>query len=177
MPEAGRIVSDDQTIGRILQQTRTIAMLGASPNEVRPSFFVLKYLLGKGYSVFPINPGHAGKAICGRTVYGRLADVPEPIDMVDVFRAPDALPGIVDETIALKPRPKVIWTQLGVRNQEAAERAAAAGLCVVMNRCPKIEFGRLSGEIGWTGVNAGQISARRPRIESGVQQLGLPTRD
>ena len=164
---------DDTYIRNILSRVRTVAMVGASAKEVRPSFFVLKYLLGKGYRVHPINPGHAGKAICGQTVYASLAEVPEPIDMVDVFRSSDALPGVVDEVLALDPLPKVIWAQLSVRHDEAAQRAETAGIEVVMDRCPKIEFGRLSGEIGWTGYNSRQISAKRPKLQSGHQHLGL----
>ena len=164
---------DDSYIADILASVKTIAVVGASANEVRPSFFVLKYLIGKGYTVFPINPGHAGKEIAGRMTYARLADVPEPIDMVDVFRASAAVPGVVDEALALDPLPKVIWTQLGVRDETAAAKAEAAGIRVVMDRCPKIEFGRLSGEIGWTGVNSGVLSSRRPVMNAGFQNFGV----
>lgn len=157
----------------ILRSVKTVAMVGASANTVRPSYFVLKYLLQKGYRVFPINPGQAGKEILGTCFYARLEDVPEAIDMVDIFRAAEAVEPIIDAALALQPRPKVIWMQLGIRNDRAAAKAEAAGLKVVMNRCPKIEFGRLSGEIGWVGVNSRQISARRPRLETGFQHLGL----
>ncbi|RVA02136.1 CoA-binding protein [Mesorhizobium sp. M7A.F.Ca.CA.002.05.1.1] len=157
----------------ILNSVKTIAMVGASANDVRPSYFVLKYLLAKGFSVFPINPGQAGKEILGRMTYARLADIPEPIDMVDVFRAPAAVPGIVDEALRLDPLPKVIWMQLGVRHDEAAARAEAAGIKVVMNRCPKIEYGKLSGEIGWTGVNSGVLSSKKPLMRSGFQSFGV----
>jgi hypothetical protein len=163
----------DSYIADILASVKTIAIVGASANEVRPSFFVLKYLIGKGYTVFPINPGHAGKEIAGRLTYARLADVPEPIDMVDVFRASAAVPGVVDEVLAMSPLPKVVWTQLGVRDDAAAARAEAAGIKVVMDRCPKIEFGRLSGEIGWTGVNSGVLSSRRPLMGAGFQNFGV----
>lgn len=163
----------DDYIRAILDEVRTIAMVGASANEVRPSFFVLKYLLAKGYRVFPINPGLAGKELLGQPVHSSLADVPEPIDMVDVFRNSDAAGKVVDEAIALSPRPKVIWLQLGVRNDAAAERAEAAGIRVVMNRCPKIEYGRLSGEISWSGVNSRTLSAKRPVRREGFQRLGL----
>ncbi|TIX76123.1 MAG: CoA-binding protein, partial [Mesorhizobium sp.] len=151
---------DNAYITGILNSVKTIAMVGASANDVRPSYFVLKYLLGKGFSVFPINPGQAGKEILGRMTYARLADVPEPIDMVDVFRGSTAVPGVVDEILRLDPLPKVIWMQLGVRHDEAAARAEAAGIKVVMNRCPKIEYGKLSGEIGLTGVNSGVLSSK-----------------
>lgn len=144
-------------------------MVGASANAIRPSYFVLKYLIAKGYVLYPINPGQAGGAILGRPVHARLCDVPEPIDMVDIFRPSEAAPAIVEEALALDPRPKVIWMQLSVRNDEAAARAEAEGLTVIMNRCPKIEFGRLSGEISWTGYNAGQISSKRPKLQRGFQ--------
>lgn len=164
---------DNAYIAGVLNSVKTIAMVGASANDVRPSFFVLKYLLAKGFSVFPINPGQAGKEILGRMTYARLADIPEPIDMVDIFRAAAAVPGIVDEVLALDPVPKVIWMQLGVRDDEAAARAEAAGIKVVMNRCPKIEYGKLSGEIGWTGVNSGVLSSKKPVMRSGFQSFGV----
>ncbi|RWE39778.1 MAG: CoA-binding protein [Mesorhizobium sp.] len=164
---------DNTYIGGILNLVKTIAMVGASANDVRPSYFVLKYLLAKGFSVFPINPGQAGKEILGRMTYARLADIPEPIDMVDIFRAPSAVPGIVDEALQLDPLPKVIWMQLGVRHDEAAARAEAAGIKVVMNRCPKIEYGKLSGEIGWTGVNSGVLSSKKPLMRQGFQSFGV----
>jgi predicted CoA-binding protein len=165
--------SDDYIRG-ILNTVKTVAMVGASPNTVRPSYFVLKYLMERGYRIFPINPGHAGKDILGRTVYARLADIPEAIDMVDIFRSKDYAVAIVNEALALATRPKVIWMQLGIRNDEAAAIAEAAGLKVVMNRCPKIEYGRLSSEIGWFGVNSRTLSSRRaaPPV-GGVQKLTL----
>ncbi len=163
----------DAFIRAILDEVRTIAMVGASANEVRPSYFVLKYLLAKGYRVLPINPGLAGQELLGQPVYASLADVPEPIDMVDVFRNSEAAAKVVDEAIALDPRPKVIWMQLGVRNDAAAAKAEAAGMRVVMNRCPKIEYGRLSGEISWAGVNSRTLSAKRPARREGFQRLGL----
>ncbi|CAN7595183.1 CoA-binding protein [Mesorhizobium sp. LjRoot246] len=164
---------DNTYIAGILNSVKTVAMVGASANDVRPSYFVLKYLLAKGFSVFPINPGQASKEILGRMTYARLADIPEPIDMVDIFRAPAAVPGIVDEALRLDPLPKVIWMQLGVRHDEAAARAEAAGIKVVMNRCPKIEYGKLSGEIGWTGVNSGVLSSKKPLMRSGFQSFGV----
>ncbi|RUW61702.1 CoA-binding protein [Mesorhizobium sp. M7A.F.Ca.US.008.03.1.1] len=164
---------DNTYIAGILNSVKTIAMVGASANDVRPSYFVLKYLLAKGFSVFPINPGQAGKENIGRMTYARLADIPEPIDMVDIFRAPAAVPGIVDEALRLDPLPKVIWMQLGVRHDETAARAEAAGIKVVMNRCPKIEYGKLSGEIGWTGVNSGVLSSKKPLMRSGFQSFGV----
>jgi predicted CoA-binding protein len=140
---------------------------------VRPSFFVLKYLIAKGFTVYPVNPGQAGKEILGQRVYARLSDIPHAIEMVDIFRAPDAVPAIVDEALTLDPLPKVIWMQLGVRNDEAAAKAEAAGLKVVMNRCPKIEYGKLSGEIGWNGVNSGVLSAKKPIMRGGFQSFGI----
>lgn len=164
---------DNTYIAGILNSVKTIAMVGASANDVRPSYFVLKYLLAKGFSVFPVNPGQAGKEILGRMTYARLADIPEPIDMVDIFRAATAVPGIIDEVLRLDPLPKVIWMQLGVRHDEAAARAEAAGIKVVMNRCPKIEYGKLSGEIGWTGVNSGVLSSKKPLMRQGFQSFGV----
>lgn len=150
---------EDAYIKAILDSVKTIAMVGASPNEMRPSYFVLKYLLEKKFMVHPVNPGHAGKTICGRTVYASLKDLPGPVDMVDIFRASQHVMPIVEDAIEIGA--KVVWMQLGVRNDEAAARAEAAGLKVVMNRCPKIEYGRLSREIGWIGVNSRRISSRR----------------
>jgi predicted CoA-binding protein len=129
----------------ILTSTRRIAMVGASPNASRPSNGVLRFLVDKGYEVIPINPGHAGAAIHGQTVVATLADIDEPVDMVDVFRAADQLSAVVDEVLAMRHRPKVIWAQLGVRDAEAARRAEAAGITVIMDRCPAIEFPRLIG--------------------------------
>jgi predicted CoA-binding protein len=164
---------DNAYIGGILNAVKTIAMVGASANDVRPSYFVLKYLLAKGFTVFPVNPGHAGKEILGRMTYARLGDIPEPIDMVDIFRSPAAVPGVLDEVLKLDPLPKVVWMQLGVRHDEAAARAEAAGIKVVMNRCPKIEYGKLSGEIGWTGVNSGVLSSKKPLMRAGFQSFGV----
>lgn len=173
---AGPLRYDDGTIRRILTEVKTIAMVGASAKTIRPSFFVLKYLLAKGFRVIPVNPGLAGQEILGQTVYADLASIPEPVDMVDIFRASDAVPGIVDEALALDPKPKVIWTQLGVRHDEAAAKAEAAGLIVIMDRCPKIEFARLSGEIGWNGVNSRVISSKKPTRGTGYQSFGLGPR-
>jgi predicted CoA-binding protein len=166
----------DDTIQRILKSVRTIAMVGASNNNARPSYFVLKYLLSRGYRLFPINPGLAGKDILGTAVYSKLADIPEPLDMVEIFRNSAAASGIVDEALTLDPLPKVIWMQLGVRNDAAAARAEAIGIEVVMNRCPKIEYGRLSGEIGWTGVNSGILSSRKPQMLRGFQKFTIDRR-
>jgi uncharacterized protein len=163
--------SDDYIRG-ILNTVKTIAMVGASEKQNRPSYFVFKYLLERGYSMIPVNPVRAGESILGRRIYARLGDVPEPIDMVDIFRsARHALP-IVQEALALKARPQVIWMQLGIRNDEAAALAEANGLKVVMNRCPKIEYGRLSSEIAWMGVNTRTISAKKGTA-GGIQRLSL----
>lgn len=167
---------DNSYISGILNEVKTIAVVGASANDVRPSFFVTKYLIDKGFDVFPVNPGQAGKEILGRTVYAKLVDVPEPVDMVDIFRPNEAVPGVVDEALALDPLPKVIWMQLTIRNDEAAARAEAAGIKVVMNRCPKIEYARLSGEIGWNGVNSRVISSKKPLMRKGFQSFGIRQR-
>src|SRR6185437_9089502 len=150
----------DAKLRRILSSVRTIAMVGASSNWNRPSYFVMKYLQNKGYRVIPVNPGTAGREQLGEKIYASLRDIPEPVDMVDVFRASDAVGPIVDDAIAIGV--KVVWMQLGIRNDAAAEVAEAAGIEVIMNRCPKIEFGRLGGELSWSGVNSGIIRNRAP---------------
>ena len=162
----------------ILQSVKTIALVGASDNPVRPSNLVMRYLLDKGYDVIPVNPGLAGRELLGRKVYAALKDIPKPIDMVDIFRNPEAAGGVTDEALTLDPPPRVVWMQLGVRNDEAAARAEARGLKVVMNRCPKMEYGKLSGEWAWVGGNSGLISSRRQSLhESGkLQSLGLGPR-
>ena len=154
----------DALIARILRSVKTIAMVGASPNEVRPSFFAMKYLTEKGFKVIPVNPTAVGQEILGQKVVRSVSDLTPPVDMVDIFRNSDAAGPIADEVIANKDRlgVKILWMQLGVINEEAAKRAEAAGLTVVMNRCPKIEYGRLSGEIGWYGVNRRTIDNRKP---------------
>jgi uncharacterized protein len=164
----------DNYIRGILNTVKTIAMVGVSPNTIRPSYFAFKYLLERGYRMIPVNPGQAGRELLGQKVYARLADIPEAVDMVDVFRASEHTLGVVQEAIALNPRPKVIWMQLGVRNDEAATLAEANGIKVVMNRCPKIEYGRLSSEIAWMGVNTRTISARKATLSGrGIQRLSL----
>ena len=165
---------DDRYIRGILNTVKTIAMVGVSANSSRPSYFAFKYLLERGYSMIPINPGLEGQELLGRRVYAKLADVPEPIDMVDIFRASRYAPGIVEEALALSPRPQVIWMQLGIRNDEAAKLADANGLKVVMNRCPKIEYGRLSSEIAWMGVNTRTLTAKKARLFGrGIQRMAL----
>ena len=168
----------DSTIRGILNTVKTIAMVGFSPKENRPSYFVFKYLLERGYRVIPVNPGQAGKEVLGQKIYASLADIPEPVDMVDIFRASENVPPIVEEALALMPKPSVIWMQLTVRNDAAAQRAEDAGLKVVMNRCPKIEYGRLSSEISWIGVNSRTLSSKRPQpLGKGVQKLRLGGED
>ena len=150
----------DAYIGTILANSRTFAFVGASPTTSRPSYFAIKYLMAKGYRVIPVNPAHEGRELLGQKIYASLADIGEPVDVVDMFRTPDAALEIVRQAIAIGA--KVIWMQLGIRNDEAAKMAEDAGLKVVMNRCPKIEYGRLSGEIGWVGVNRRVIDNRMP---------------
>ena len=164
----------DSYIRDILKSVKTVALVGASHKPERPSFIVLKYLKDRGYEVFPINPGLAGQEILGRRVYGRLSEVPVPLDMVEIFRNAKAAGPITDEALALDPPPKVVWMQLSVRNDEAAAKAEAAGAKVVMNRCPKIEYGRLSGEISWQGVNSRILSAKKPMLAGkGFQKLTI----
>jgi len=143
-------------------------MVGASANEHRPSYFAMKYLLDKGFVIHPVNPGMAGKTILGRTVYASLKDVPAPVDVVDIFRAAEYAPAIVREALGERDRLgfKVVWMQLGIVSEEAAALAEAEGLTVIMDRCPKIEYGRLSGEIGWMGVNRKVIDNRKPLLFS-----------
>lgn len=156
----------DIYIRNILARAKTIAMVGASPDWSRPSYFAMKYLQEKRYRVIPVNPRAAGQMILGETVYARLDAVPAPFQMVDIFRNSEAAGPITDEAIALAHDKgiEVIWMQLGVRNDAAAARAEAAGLKVVMNRCPKIEWGRLNNELSWGGFNSRIITAKRRRI-------------
>ena len=149
----------DSLIRKILREVKTIAMVGSSANWVRPSYYAMKYLQKKGFRIIPVNPKSAGTEILGETAYATLADIPHRIDMVQIFRNSEAAGPITDEAIAIDP--KIVWMQLGVRNDAAAERAEAAGLTVIMDRCPKIEYGRLSGEIAWLGINTKIISSKR----------------
>ena len=152
----------------ILTSCKVFAIAGASANPVRPSYFVQKYLLAKGYEVIPVNPGQAGNLIAGQLVYASLREIPRPVDVADIFRNSKAALEITKEAIAIGA--KVVWMQLGVRNDEAARIAEAAGLKVVMNRCPKIEYGRLSGEIGWAGVHTRTLSSQRAVLGAGGYQ-------
>jgi predicted CoA-binding protein len=149
----------DEFLKDTLNRVRTIAVVGASANWNRPSFFVMKYLQAKGYRIVPVNPKEAGSTILGEKVYASLAEIPHPVDMVEIFRSSDEAGPIADE--AIKRGAKVVWMQIGVRNDAACERAEAAGLTVVMNRCPKIEYSRLYGELSWGGFNSGVITSKR----------------
>ena len=160
MSDLDPIPYSDAQLRSILQRVKTIAMVGASSNWNRPSYFVMKYLQGKGYRVIPVNPGNAGQTLLGEKVYASLRDIPEPVDMVDMFRPARDAPAVVDDAIAIGA--KVVWMQLGIRNDAAAATAEKAGIETVMNRCPKIEFGRLGGELSWSGVNTGIIRNRPP---------------
>src|SRR5712691_5942641 len=161
MSQLDPIPYSDAQIRAILERVRTIAMVGASSNWNRPSYFVMKYLQGKGYRVIPVNPGIAGKLLLGETVYPSLRDIPESIAMVDVFRPSAEAPKIVEDAFAIGS--PVVWMQLGIRNDEAAALGEGAGLEIIMSRCPKIEFGRLGGELSWSGVNSGLIQNRAPQ--------------
>ena len=160
----------DALLRKILNDTKTIAMVGASANWNRPSFFAMKYLQSKGYRVIPVNPREAGTKILGETAYANLKDIPDKVDMVDIFRNSKAAGPITDE--AIKIGAPVIWMQLGVRNEDAAKRAEEAGATVIMNRCPKIEYGRLNAELSWSGINSWVISSKRTRKASVPMRRG-----
>ena len=165
--------SDDYIRG-ILNTVKTVAMVGVSANTSRPSYFAFKYLLDRGYHMIPLNPALAGQELLGQTAYAKLAGIPGRVDMVDIFRASRYALAIVQEALALDPRPQAIWMQLGVRSDEAADLAESNCLKVVMNRCPKIEYGRLSSEIAWMGVNTRTLSARKPQLFGrGIQRMAL----
>jgi len=164
---------DDDYIRGILNSVKSIAMVGASPVDVRPSYFAFKYLVQRGYDMIPVNPGHIGKSLLGRPFVASLTDIGRPVDMVEIFRSSDHIMPVVDEALKLTSLPKVIWMQLGGRDDLAAAKAEAAGIKVVMNRCPKIEYGRLSSEISWMGVNSRTISAKRAPIPTQGMRLSL----
>ena len=153
---------DDKYIKNILNEVKTVAMVGASAHWNRPSYFAMKYLQNKGFRVVPVNPGVAGQSILGETAVAQLNEIEEPIDMVDIFRNSKAAEEITNEAIIVGAT--VVWMQLGVRNDKAAKHAEGAGLRVVMNRCPKIEYARLSGELSWHGINSGVITSKRRRL-------------
>jgi predicted CoA-binding protein len=165
-----RLQYSDGYIRDILKRVKTIAAVGLSANDMRPSYFATLYLQSKGYRVIPINPRYAGQQILGEKVLSSLAELSEPPDMVQIFRRPEEAGAVVDE--AIRAGAKVVWLQLGIRSDEAAEKARAAGLDVVMDRCPKIEYGRLFGEIGWAGVNRRVISSKKGQ----ATQLSRPPR-
>ena len=150
----------DDTLRTILKRTKSVAVVGVSTNPVRPSYYVARYLDLKGFKVIPVNPGHAGKKLFGATIVGTLSDISEPVDMVDIFRRSEAVPPIVDEALETFPNLQTIWMQIGVEHGEAAARAEARGVDVVMNRCPKIEYQRLFGELRMGGFNTGIISSK-----------------
>src|SRR3954466_4455954 len=164
---------NDSYIREILNGVKTIAMIGASPVNVRPSYFAFKYLAERGYDMVPVNPGHVGKSLVGKPFVASLADIGRPIDMIDIFRSSANIMPVVDEALRLSPLPRVIWMQLGARDDAAAAKAEAAGIKVVMNRCPKIEYGRLSSEISWMGVTSRTISAKRAPIPTQGMRLSL----
>src|SRR6201996_5750057 len=164
---------DDNYIRGILISVKSIAMVGASPVDVRPSYFAFKYLVQRGYDMIPVNPGHVGKSLLGRPFVASLSDIGRPFDMVDIFRNSSHIMPVVEEALKLPSPPKVIWMQLGARDDAAAAKAEAAGIKVVMNRCPKIEYGRLSSEISWMGVNSRTLSSKRPPAPTRGMQLSL----
>jgi predicted CoA-binding protein len=152
----------DEYLRRVLRKVKTIAMVGASANWIRPSYFAFKYLQDHGFKIYPVNPGAAGQEILGEKVHASLEELPVTVDMVDIFRSSEAAGPITDAAIAHGA--KVVWMQLTVRNDEAARRAEAAGLDVVMNRCPKIEHSRLTGKLEWHGITSGVISSKKRRL-------------
>ena len=159
----------DEVIKQVLGTVQTIAIVGVSASEAKPSHFVMKYMQGKGYRCIPVNPGLAGQTLLGEKVYADLKSIPEKVDMVDIFRNSEAAGGVSDEAIAIGA--KVVWMQLGVVNAAAAKRAEAAGLTVIMDRCPKMEYSRFSGEFGWVGRNSRIIDNRRKILGAGRQAL------
>jgi predicted CoA-binding protein len=163
----------DNYIRGILNSVKSIAMVGASPVNVRPSYFAFKYLAQRGYDMIPINPGHVGKELLGKPFVGSLSELGRSVDMIDIFRNSSHIMPVVEQALKLNPLPKVIWMQLGARDDAAAEKAEAAGIKVVMNRCPKIEYGRLSSEISWMGVNSRTLSSKRPPAPTVGMRLSL----
>jgi predicted CoA-binding protein len=150
----------DAHLKDVLTRTKTVAVVGVSMNPVRPSYYVARYLGLKGYKVIPVNPGHAGKTLFGQTVRADLADIREPVDMVDIFRRSEAVPAIVDAALEAFPKLGTIWMQIGVQHAEAAARAEARGVTVIQDRCPKIEYQRLFGELRMGGFATGIISSK-----------------
>lgn len=152
----------DELIVSILKSVHVIAMVGASADPVRASHFVMKYLQAKGYRVIPVNPSIAGQTLLGERIYASLREIPEQVDMVDIFRPAATVPPIIEDAISIGA--KVVWMQLGIVNEEAARRAEEAGLTVIMNRCPKMEYGRLNGEMGWVGAPSRIIDNRKRNL-------------
>lgn len=163
----------DNYIRSILNSVKSIAMVGASPVNVRPSYFAFKYLAQRGYDMIPVNPGHVGKELLGKPFVVSLSDIGRPIDMIDIFRNSSHIMPAVEEALTLDPLPKVIWMQLGARDDAAAAKAESVGIKVVMNRCPKIEYGRLSSEISWMGVNSRTLSSKRAPVPTQGMRLSL----
>lgn len=151
--------TDINTLRRILRENRTIAVVGLSANWYRPSYFAAKYMLEHGYRIIPVNPQY--DEVLGQKCYKSLRDIPETVGIVDCFQRTERIMPLAEDAIAIGA--KVLWQQIGVRNEAAAEKASAAGLDTVMDRCVKIEHGRLFGGLNWVGVNTGVISAKRPR--------------
>src|SRR5437588_4631240 len=164
---------DDNYIRAILNGVKSIAMVDASAVNVRPSYFAFEYLEQRGYDMIPVNPGHVGKSLLDKPFVASLTDIGRPVDMIDIFRNSSHIMPVVEEALKLSPLPKVIWMQLGARDDAAAAKAEAAGIKVVMNRCPKIEYGRLSSEISWMGVNSRTLSARRAPMPVKGMRLSL----
>jgi predicted CoA-binding protein len=150
----------DDLLRKVLRSAKSFACVGVSPNPVRPSHYVARYLTLKGYRVIPVNPGHTDKRLFGERVRGDLAEIEGAVDVIDIFRRPEAVPEVVDAALAMEPKPKVIWMQIGVTHAEAAARAEAAGLTVIQDRCPKIEYQRLFGELRMGGFATGIISSK-----------------
>ncbi|WP_027258304.1 CoA-binding protein [Leisingera aquimarina] len=150
----------DKHLKAVLEQAKTVAVVGVSMNPVRPSYYVARYLGLKGYRVIPVNPGHAGKMLFGETVRASLSDIDATVDMVDIFRRSEAVPPIVDEALEMFPDLQTIWMQIGVQHAEAAAKAEARGVTVIQNRCPKIEYQRLFGELRFGGFATGIISSK-----------------
>jgi len=150
----------DVHLKNVLKRTKRVAVVGVSMNPVRPSYYVARYLSLKGYTVIPVNPGHAGKMLFGQTVQARLSDIKDGVDMVDIFRRSEAVPPIVDEALEVFPGLDTVWMQIGVENAEATKKAEARRVTVIQNRCPKIEYQRLFGELRMGGFNTGIISSK-----------------
>ena len=167
----------DDLIRAVLKSVKRIALVGASDNPARPSYFVFKYLSARNYDVIPVNPARVGSALLGKPFLGSIHDIEGPVDMVEIFRNSEAALPVVEDALTLDPLPKVIWMQLGVRNDAAAALAEAKGITVIMNRSPKIEYGRISGEISWQGINSRILSAKKPALSTkGFQKLTLDRR-